>query len=1168
MSTFRLLLRGFRHYWRSNLAVMLGVIAGTAVIGGALVVGDSVRGSLRAMSLARLGRIDHLLAAGRFIREDLADELQRDVGFKDRFTHSAPALVMEGSLNHSSGNAINRASRVQIFGVDQRLWDLTDHGSVAVPSGREIILSRRVADQLQAGPGDNVVLWVELPTSIPRDSLLGNRDETSREISLTVKTVLEETSGVGRLAWNPNQQLPLNAFVALDTLQTNLDLAEVRPSRRKPHGEPARVNALFVEAKSADDKTGMDAVATASVLTDLLSRKSTFQDLNLRLVKNEARGYLSLESEQQILPAAFGEAGRQTAEHLGLTQSPVLVYLVNEMASENDPQNYSAYSVIAGLDLAKLSEPPFGPFTFSEGGPDIPLGPEETILNNWLAKDLQVGTGDRVRIRYHLVGSHGDLPEQERTFTVRGVVQLAESPAADPGLVPVVEGITDAETFDDWDQPFEMDLDRVTRRDEDYWEQYRATPKAFVSLDVAQHLWQSRYGDLTSLRVSPLPGRTLDETADEFTTSLLNTLTAEQTGLVFQPVKYQGVQAAAGTTDFSGLFIGFSFFLIFSATILIGLLFRLGIERRGASVGLLAAVGFTPQRIRRLFFTEGLLVVTIGGLIGSAAAVGYASLMVHGLKTWWISAIGTRFLDVYVTPVALVSGFAVSVGVAVIAIWWALRLLRLMTARELLAGSTEPEATSATRTRRGRRTSLVGSGSVLAGLVLLVAALTGLIPDSEAFSGLSWQVVTFFVVGIALLSAGLSFLLLWLDSNRTNAVRGAGAAGLGRLALRNAARHRQRSVFTVGLIASATFVIVAVGAGRRNPAVERPEKSSGNGGFTLIAESSTPIIPDLNSADGRDKLDIGGSDSDEDRRLLDAMQVMPFRLRPGENASCLNLYHTRRPTILGVPQRMVERGGFKFADTKSAAPWELLNQTTSDGTIPVLGDMNTLMYSLKKGIGDVIEVDNGGNSNSKFKVVGMFDGSVFQGVLLMSEQDFLKLYPDESYRYFLVECPLEDAERLSKLLETGLAAYGFDAEPVADRLANFLAVQNTYLSTFQTLGGLGLLLGTFGLATVMLRNVVERRSELALLRAVGFEERDVAWLVLWENAFLLIWGLAAGSSAALLAMIPHLTSIGADVPWVPLLLTLAVVFVIGMLAAFVAVAEAVRTPILAGLRSE
>ncbi len=198
------------------------------------------------------------------------------------------------------------------------------------------------------------------------------------------------------------------------------------------------------------------------------------------------------------------------------------------------------------------------------------------------------------------------------------------------------------------------------------------------------------------------------------------------------------------------------------------------------------------------------------------------------------------------------------------------------------------------------------------------------------------------------------------------------------------------------------------------------------------------------------------------------------------------------PTILGVPKSLIERGGFRFIGAREQNPWTLLEQPTADGTVPVFGDANTLQYSLHKAVGEAIDLP-GGDSKRSAKVVGMLDGSVFQGVLLMSEDNFRKLFPTVAgYRYFLIDVPgpAADGDRLSALLETQLTPYGFEAERVSDRLANFLAVQNTYLSTFETLGGLGLLLGTLGLATVMVRNVLERRGELALLSALGFRRLE------------------------------------------------------------------------------
>ena len=80
---------------------------------------------------------------------------------------------------------------------------------------------------------------------------------------------------------------------------------------------------------------------------------------------------------------------------------------------------------------------------------------------------------------------------------------------------------------------------------------------------------------------------------------------------------------------------------------------------------------------------------------------------------------------------------------------------------------------------------------------------------------------------------------------------------------------------------------------------------------------------------------------------------------------------------------------------------------------------------------------------------------------------------------------------MTAALESRLADFGFDAEPAAARLAAFHRVENTYIATFQTLGALGLLLGTLGLGAVLVRNAFEQRRELALLRAVGYRARDV-----------------------------------------------------------------------------
>lgn len=1184
MKTSTLILRSLMHYWRIHVAVFLGVVAGTAVISGALIVGDSVRESLKAMSLARLGGVDLALHSPRFIREETADILYETPELQDVLSSVAPALIMDGALVRESddGTVSDRAGGIRVFGIDDRFVRMSEFDDESLPDGDELILSDRVARQLNAKVGDELTLWVEMPATIPRESQLGGiEDQDTQSVPLTVSAIFLETSGTGRFDLTPAQQLPLTVFVSLENLQESVGLEAVRRSRDFPDGKPARVNAMFVSLNSRELAESPEAAETATRATQRLGESLTLEDLSLRVIEND-RGYLALESEQMILEDAFATAAQQAAGVSAQSVARNMIYLVNELSNATNPDAYSAYSTIAGVNLAEVSHAPFGPLLIGE---DVEtLNDDEIILADWLATDLNVSSGDSITIKYHPVGSHGELPEEVLTLKVRAIVPLETSiTASDRGLTPEVKGITDAKTFNSWKQPFPMDLDRPSDRDEDYWEIYKALPKAFVSLDLAKSLWTSRYGSLTSIRVaaSSAAGNAeqLEEAKTEFTTEFLKQLKPRNTGLVFQPVKHNGLKAASGTTDFTGLFAGFSFFVIASAMILISLLFRLGVEKRTASIGLLQAIGFDRRMVRKLILKEGLVVACLGGIVGSVCAVGYAKLMIFALKEpdWWGGAIGTQFLFVYPKPVSIAAGFVISIIVALLALYFALRGLRDISTRQLLAGDTDAAMSDAAQQANAARRSKWAKNGAIFSLVVLAAGVLGIVPSSEAFSGLSWPMVAFFVVGIVSLTSAMLQLSAWLAGDRRTAVRGSGLGGASRLGFRNAARHRSRSVLSTGLIASATFVIVAVAAGQRNPAVETPDFNSGNGGFSLVAESTAPILDSLQTSEGRIKLDISPEADSADARLLNEMQAYSFRVRPGENASCLNLYQTTLPTILGVPDELLERGGFRFVDQRKADYWKLLTTPRDDGRIPVLGDMNTLMFSLHKSPGASIPVPD---SVSELAVSGMLDGSVLQGVLLMSDSNFRQLFPKQTgFRYFLIGANEErvatsghftdeEVGRLTTLLEGSLTPYGFDAERVSDRIAAFLIVQNTYLSTFQSLGGLGLLLGTLGLATVMLRNVVERRSELALLRAVGFQSSSLSVMVLAENAMLLVWGLASGTVCALLAMLPHLMSTGADTPWTNGGLLLTTVFIVGMVSSLFAVREASKTKIVSALRGE
>jgi putative ABC transport system permease protein len=304
-----------------------------------------------------------------------------------------------------------------------------------------------------------------------------------------------------------------------------------------------------------------------------------------------------------------------------------------------------------------------------------------------------------------------------------------------------------------------------------------------------------------------------------------------------------------------------------------------------------------------------------------------------------------------------------------------------------------------------------------------------------------------------------------------------------------------------------------------------------------------------------------------------------FRLRPGEDASCLNLYRPTNPTVIAPEAGFSEQGRFTFAaslaetDAERANPWLLLDKPSTDGSIPVIADATALQYVLHLGVGDTFALDTGAMQPLTLRFVASLSDSVLQGQFVMSEPNFVRLFPaQQGYRFFLIDAPdvrtADDAAALAGVLERELTSFGFDAVTAAERLEAFHRVENTYLSTFQALGGLGLLLGTIGLAAVMFRNVLERRRELALLRAVGYDAGNVSTIVMAEAVLLLGTGLLAGAGCAALAVAPAWLGRGGSLPGVGLFVLLAAVVAAGLLSSFIATRAALRGDVLGALRAE
>ena len=222
-----------------------------------------------------------------------------------------------------------------------------------------------------------------------------------------------------------------------------------------------------------------------------------------------------------------------------------------------------------------------------------------------------------------------------------------------------------------------------------------------------------------------------------------------------------------------------------------------------------------------------------------------------------------------------------------------------------------------------------------------------------------------------------------------------------------------------------------------------------------------------------------------------------------------------------------------------------------------------------KNVGDILEFQNTRGETFRVRLVAAVANSILQGNVIISESAFLQHYPNEpGYKTFLLDAPAEQKESVAITLTRAMEDDGLSLSDTIERMQAFNAVQNTYLSTFQLLGGLGMVLGSFGLGVVVLRNLLDRRTELGLLTAVGFTHNRIRMLVLLEHFGLLSAGLFTGSLSALIAVFPSLQSPGADIPYASLALTLFTIFGTGFIWILFATQSALKGHFLYSLRDQ
>ena len=1066
MTLIRLIRRNLVYFWKRNLFLALGIAVSAAVLTGALIVGDSVKYSLNRIVDQRLGNTTHVLKSGdRYFKSSLAERVRSEIGYP-----VSPLLLLDAVASSDGGQ--RRINNSRIIGIDNAFGEamgLVDFYRGL--SGDEVIISSNLADRLGLDTGDQLLLRIRKASLIPLNAPFVSDAENIVSLRVMVKGIADDDQ-LGRFNLRISQTAPFNVFISLDRLNEIMELDH-------------RANALLF-CISED----MDSEALMSVISD--SWKAI--DAGLKIRSNAELNLIEVTSHRVFLDDPVSE---RLLNDTGFI-FPVITYFVN------------------GLKSAKG----LTPYSFVSTLPDNWLHNNEIIINEWLAEDLSASPGDSLVLSYYIVGPLRELTEDSSTFIVKSIVPM-KGIFADQNLMPDLPGLSDAGNCRDWETGVPIELGLIRDRDEDYWDEWKGTPKAFISVSKGKELWHNRFGTYTALRFDASQTNT-----EHIENSFLSGIEPGDLGFQIESVRKDGYVAARNGVDFSQLFGGLSFFLLAAGILLIVLLFLLNLESRKEQLATLSAMGIKSRIIRRSVISEGMIIAIAGSLAGLALAVLYNKLVFLAMNGVWKDIIRTDMMLIDIQPKTLFVGFLVSLMVSWTVLFFPLNrfLMKHINLRRKLL--------------KKRR---ILSKPVVLLVIFILSGTSGIL--LILFQFVLGDVVNpaiFFTAGTLFLISSVFYTAFRLGRL---VLKSSGDLNLQALSRKNAIRNMTRSMTIIILFAIGTFLVISTGSNRKDLFRGAEDPSSGTGGYLYYSESTVPVLHDLNNNAVRFDYGLDGS-----------YHIVQMRKASGDDASCLNLNKIVNPQILGVkPEELVGRFSFvtetEYLDVDS--PWISLDKALPGGLIPAIADETVIKWGLGLRVGDTLIYKNAGGERMNLILIGGLAPSIFQGNVLISDTRFLENYPQSSgTEVFLVEGNMADTVMISNELQRGMRDFGWEMDLTAERLAEFNSVTNTYLSIFMVMGALGLLIGTIGLAVVLVRSILERKQEIALLRAVGFSMKRIRMIIFGEYMGLLGIGIGTGFTSSVIATLPSFISPYSDISFTSLLWILVLLILNGFLWIF------------------
>jgi ABC-type lipoprotein release transport system permease subunit len=850
-----------------------------------------------------------------------------------------------------------------------------------------------------------------------------------------------------------------------------------------------------------------------SALKEILKGSLSPNDLGLIIRNAERSDEPELVSERIFIDQEIIDAITKVIPSSG----PVITYLANNIicGSKSTP-----YSFISALPSTLYSGTPKG---------------DHIIINRWLADDLNASVNDTITLKWFTPGSFGKLEERGKTFIINRIVEMINI-WSDPSLMPDFPGISNRVTCSDWDAGVPLKMDLIRKKDEAYWNNFKGTPKAFIEYETGKELWGNNFGPATAIR---FPGTFIEK---EILNKLNGSFDPDKTGFTVTNPGIEATNAANESVDFSTLFLSLGIFIIFSCIILLSLAISAFSDSRKEQAATFFALGFTNKWIGKLFFLETLTIVLTGTFPGIFAGLLVNIIIISALNSVWTGAVQTNTIAGYFSIIPLILGFFITVFISLV--------LVIIKTKNFLKSLNEKDTGFYPGHSQKRNFYL-----------LLLSFSAALILMTLSFLRSDNAVLLSFSGGVAIF---VSMVLFWrqviIRRDRGIIFRP------GALSRRFYSFNPSLALTPVIFIAAGIFAVFITGSNRMEISDKMLLPSGGTGGFLLWGETAIPVREDLRTLSGRGEFGLN-----EDQ--FSDMRFMPAKLLSGDDASCLNLNHVSSPPLLGLdPSVFIGKGSFSFASEmkgiKETNPWKIINEPGDKNIIFGIADQTVLEWGLKIKPGDTLKLKAENGQPLNIIIAAGLKSSLFQGFILIGENNFNRFFPSVSgFSVFLIDGKKELADDYYIAIKERFRNYGVSTVPARERLASFFEVTNTYLSVFTILGSFGILIGIFGLGFILIRNYNQRKSEFALLLAMGFPVRKIRRLILSEQIFILIAGLLTGVSSAILATLPSIRN-GAEIPWIFLIIMMILVFTAGLTASILSVKTVKNEALIKILRME